>query len=97
MTDPLTPPSPQEDNLFGICAALGEDFGFDPLWLRLALAFGLLFALEGVLLAYAALGLAVVVSRLLAPSPRSAATATATADPASPQVTDTAPPLDLAA
>lgn len=59
-----------EDNLFGVCAAIGEDFGFNPLWLRIAFACGLLFSLEGVLAAYAALGLVVLASRLIAPKPK---------------------------
>ena len=33
-TKPLAAP---KDNLLGICNALGSDFGFNPLWLRLAL------------------------------------------------------------
>lgn len=60
------------DNLFGICAALGEDFGFDPLWLRLGFAVALLFSLEKVLLAYVVLGVLVLVSRLLFPNRRRA-------------------------
>ncbi|MEH3099210.1 PspC domain-containing protein [Sphingomonas adhaesiva] len=54
----------RKDNLFGVCAAVGEDFGFDPLWLRMAFAVALLFDMEHVLMAYAALGLLVLVSRL---------------------------------
>lgn len=56
------------DNLFGICAALGEDFGFNPLWLRIGFAVALLFHLEGVLLTYAGLGVLVAASRLLFPN-----------------------------
>ena len=51
-----THPAPK-DHLFGVCAALGEDFGFNPLWLRIGFAVALLFDLEHVLMAYAALGL----------------------------------------
>lgn len=71
----ITPAAPR-DNLFGVCAALGEDFGFNPLWLRLGFAVALLFSLEKVLIAYVALGLLVLVSRLLFPN-RSRAVATA--------------------
>ena len=70
----------RKDNLFGICAALGEDFGFDPLWLRMAFAVALLFDMEHVLMAYAALGLLVLVSRLAFRTPKSAPVATETAD-----------------
>lgn len=69
MTDtPATPAS--RDNLFGICAAVGQDLGFDPLWLRAAFAGALLFSLEAVLVTYAALGVVVLASRLLFPDRR---------------------------
>lgn len=61
-----------KDNLLGVCAAIGEDFGFDPNWLRIALGVGLLFDLEKVLIAYAVAGLIVLASRLLFPNPRAA-------------------------
>lgn len=72
MTDTLhtTAPVAPRDNLFGVCAALGEDFGFNPMWLRLAFAVALLFSLETVLMTYAALGMLVLVSRLLFPNRR---------------------------
>ena len=63
-------PAPRNDNLFGVCAAIGEDFGFDPLWLRIAFAVALLVDLEHVLMAYAALGALVLVSRLAFRSPK---------------------------
>jgi phage shock protein PspC (stress-responsive transcriptional regulator) len=69
---PVADLAKHEDNLFGVCAAIGEDFGFNPLWLRIAFACGLLFSLEGVLAAYAALGLVVLASRLIAPKPKPA-------------------------
>lgn len=70
MTDTHTTATPAapRDNLFGVCAALGEDFGFNPLWLRLGFAVALLFSLEKVLIAYVALGVLVLVSRLLFPN-----------------------------
>ena len=85
-----------KDNMFGICAALGEDFGFDPLWLRLAFGAALLWNMEIVIGAYFALGAVVLVSRLLAPNPKCAAAApTRASDEAmrhSPQDLD---PVDL--
>lgn len=74
-----TDQSARNDNLFGVCAALGEDFGFDPLWLRIAFALALLFDLEHVLMAYAALGLLVLVSRMAFRTPKSAPPRTVTA------------------
>ena len=66
MTDLSHAPAHQ-DNLLGICAALGEDFGFNPLWLRIGFAVSLLFALEWVVAAYLGLGVVVLASRLLFP------------------------------
>ena len=73
-----TAPGSHQDNLFGICAAIGEDFGFNPNWLRVAFGAGLLFNLEGVIAAYFALGAIVLVSRLLVPNRRSKRGATVT-------------------
>lgn len=70
-----------KDNLFGICAAVGEDFGFNPLWLRLAFAGSLLFSLQGVIAAYFALGALVLVSRLAFPNPKGAKPAVVEAAP----------------
>ena len=71
MTETTTPTDPR-DNLFGVCAAVGEDLGFNPLWLRAAFAGALLFSLEAVLATYAALGVIVLASRLLFPDRRRA-------------------------
>ncbi|MHC9416969.1 PspC domain-containing protein [Sphingomonas citri] len=71
MTDTTPPPAPR-DNLFGVCAAVGADLGFNPLWLRAAFAGALLFSLEAVLATYAALGVIVLASRLLFPDRRRA-------------------------
>jgi phage shock protein PspC (stress-responsive transcriptional regulator) len=83
-------PAAHQDNLFGVCAAIGEDFGFNPLWLRIAFACGLLFSLEGVIAAYAALGVVVLVSRLIAPNPKK------TAAPASEERVEPEPLLQAA-
>jgi phage shock protein PspC (stress-responsive transcriptional regulator) len=56
-----------KDDIFGVCRRLGEDFGFHPNILRVALAIGLIWSIEAVFAAYAVLGLIVLVSRLLAP------------------------------
>lgn len=68
MTDHET--AQPKDNLLGICNAIGEDFGFNPLWLRLAL--GGLFVLQpvGVVVGYLALGMVVLMSRLVLPTPK---------------------------
>ena len=59
----------RDDTLLGVCFALGEDFGFNPVYLRVALALIVLWSLPTALGAYAALGALVAVSRWLAPSP----------------------------
>ncbi|WP_277978666.1 PspC domain-containing protein [Sphingomonas phyllosphaerae] len=75
MTESTTPPAPR-DNLFGVCAAVGADLGFNPLWLRAAFAGALLFSLEAVIATYAALGVIVLASRLLFPDRRRATAST---------------------
>jgi phage shock protein PspC (stress-responsive transcriptional regulator) len=59
------PTAAHQDNLIGICHAIGSDFGFNPLYLRIALAVTLLFSPEAMLIAYASAGLLVLASRLL--------------------------------
>lgn len=71
-----TPPAAtatKKDNLFGICHALGREFGFDPLWLRLALAVSLLWNPVLVLAAYFYAGLVMLAAHWLPPRRRSAA------------------------
>lgn len=59
-----------ERNLFGVCAALGHDFGFNPLFLRLVLGVSLLWNPVVVISAYALAGAFVLVSHLLFPGSR---------------------------
>jgi phage shock protein C len=72
----------RDDTFFGICQALGEDFGFSPNWLRLAMGVGLLFAPLATLGAYVAAGVLVGFSRLIAPDRRRAEPAPIMAAPA---------------
>jgi len=53
------------DNLFGICHALGESFGIDPLFLRLGFAGAFVIDFKIALAAYAAGGIAVAAGALL--------------------------------
>lgn len=64
----------RDDTMLGVCEALGEDFGFNPNLLRIALAAGLLWDPLAMIGLYLALGVVVLVSRLLAPNPRRAET-----------------------
>ena len=63
--------APQQDNLLGICHALGETFGFNPIFLRLALLVGLVIAPQASVIAYAVAGVAVLASKLLVRTSRS--------------------------
>ena len=63
----------RNDTILGVCEALGEDFRFNPIFLRVTFAVGLLWNPSAMVAAYLALGLLVAVSRFLAPNPRRSA------------------------
>jgi phage shock protein PspC (stress-responsive transcriptional regulator) len=65
----------RDDTFLGVCQALGEDFGFNPVFLRIAFAAPLIFAPVLVIEVYFGLGLVVLLSRLLAPRPKRKAVA----------------------
>ena len=67
----------RDDTLLGVCFALGEDFGFNPVYLRVPLGAIVLWSLPLALAVYAALGVLVAVSRWIAPDPVEAAAAEA--------------------
>ena len=69
------------DTVFGVCEGLGQDFGINSQLLRLGFGAMLFWSPTAALITYAALGVAVLVSRLLFPTP-SASDGTATAQPA---------------
>jgi phage shock protein C len=56
--------------ILGVCEALGEDFGFNPMFLRVPLAASVLYSVTWAIGAYLALGLVVLGSRLLFPAPK---------------------------
>lgn len=58
----------RRDTFFGICEAVGQDFGFNPLYLRLAFIAPLFFFPVQTFAAYFALGGIVLMSRLLFPN-----------------------------
>ncbi len=62
----------RNDTMFGICEAIGEDFGFNPNWLRIALGVMLLWNPVLVVGGYALAGVAVMASRWMFPKARSA-------------------------
>lgn len=58
------------DTMFGVCQALGEDFGVSPTWFRIGFASAVIFNVEMALAAYVAVGLIVALVRLIHRSPR---------------------------
>lgn len=58
------------DNLLGICHALGETFGFNPIFLRVALLIAVMVNPEATLVGYLAAGAAVLVARFATRSSR---------------------------
>ena len=59
----------RDDTLFGVCQALGEDFGFNPNLPRAALGVGLLFAPVATIIGYGVAGLIVGIARWFVPDP----------------------------
>jgi phage shock protein PspC (stress-responsive transcriptional regulator) len=66
----------RDDTFFGVCAGLGEDLGFSPIWLRIAFAAFLFFNPLAAIGTYFAAGAVVLISRWIAPNPRRAAAVT---------------------
>lgn len=58
----------RDDTFLGICQAIGDDFGFNPNWLRVALAAPLIWYPTVCFGIYAALGVAVLISRFAYPT-----------------------------
>ena len=58
--------------IFGVCEAIGEDFGFNPTFLRVPFAAMVLWSPLYAVVAYLALGVVVLGSRLLFPAPKAA-------------------------
>jgi phage shock protein PspC (stress-responsive transcriptional regulator) len=54
-------------NILGVCEAIGEDFGFNPVLLRVPFAASVLWSPTWAIVAYFALGAIVLASRLIAP------------------------------
>jgi phage shock protein C len=59
--------------ILGVCEAVGEDFGFNPVLLRVPFAAALLWSPTITLATYFLLGVVVLVSRLLVPRTKPAA------------------------
>jgi phage shock protein C len=83
----------RDDTFLGVCQALGEDFGFNPVFLRIAFAAPLIFAPMLVIEAYLALGVVVLVSRMLAPRPKRKAAPAAVETVVTPRAAAPAPAM----
>ena len=55
----VTPLPLRSDTILGVCEAIGRDFGFNPLWLRLAFIAPIFFAPAATIIAYLGLGIVV--------------------------------------
>ena len=62
----------RNDTIFGVCEALGEDFGFNAQYLRIALILPIFWMPVEMVALYFGLGLFVLVSRLLVPAKKQA-------------------------
>jgi phage shock protein C len=60
--------------ILGVCEAIGEDFGFNPTFLRVPLAASVLYSPVYAVVVYLALGLIVFASRLVFPKSKTAVT-----------------------
>lgn len=67
----------RDDTFLGVCQAIGEDFGFHPNYLPVALAVALFLNPLAVIVAYFTLGLGIALLRWLVPNPRVAPAAAA--------------------
>jgi len=68
--DNETPLPLRAHTILGVCEAIGEDFGFNPIFLRVPLAAAVLWSPIAAIGAYFVLGGVVLLSRLLAPAPK---------------------------
>ena len=94
----------RDHTILGVCEALGEDLGFNPVLLRVPLAVSLLLSPLAVVVTYAGLAMLVAFTRLVAPNPRmtaasegDSATASASAPAPAPVEVQAAPEMALAA
>ena len=53
-----------QDNLLGVCHAIGDAFGFNPLYLRLVFMLAVMLNAQGALIAYAVGAAAVLLAKL---------------------------------
>jgi len=69
---PYVPLPLRQHTILGVCEAIGEDFGFNPIWVRVPFAASVLISPTMAVGAYLALGAVVMLSRVLFPRPKAA-------------------------
>ena len=79
--------------ILGVCEAIGEDFGFNPVLLRVPLAASVLWSPLMAISAYFALGAIVLLSRFLFPKPATEVPAVEAARPQDEGTVETELPL----
>ncbi|GAA3886840.1 hypothetical protein GCM10022276_02420 [Sphingomonas limnosediminicola] len=82
--------------ILGVCEAIGEDFGFNPVLLRVPFAASVLWSPMWAIIAYFALGAIVLLSRVVSPKNRSSEAPTAV-EAAPTQTVDNRDEMKLAA
>jgi phage shock protein C len=75
----------RDDTFLGVCEGLGEDFGFNPNWLRIGFAVPLLLNPVAAIALYLGVGALVLLTRLIAPNPRRAVLAEPAVETGEPQ------------
>lgn len=87
----------RHDTFLGVCEAIGQDFGFNPNWLRVAFALGLLPSPTITLGIYLGLGVLVAVSRFTFPADRMAVVEASAAPASAPAADNDAASVELSA
>ena len=68
-TESRSAPLPlRHDNILGVCEAIGQDFGFNPIWLRLAFIAPIFVSPVAAVGAYLGLGAIVAATRYFVPN-----------------------------
>lgn len=62
----------RNDTMLGVCTGLGQEFGFNPNYLRVAIASLFLVSFKIAIGLYLALGIALMIGKLLVPAKRAA-------------------------
>lgn len=78
----------RNDTIFGVCEGIGQDLGFHPNWLRVALCILLFLSPVGAIAVYLGLGIMVFSARMLFPSKASTAAPAVALSPADPANND---------